>query len=141
MIGRITEVNENDSGRLYVHFDGDEIYHWLSKNEALPSGWMELVESVTEPAIEKALAELIEKAISLFFNAIDRGDLRTAKLLHLHHTVVTDARNAEGKTALQIACLKGYKDMARWLIDEVKVDVEKPSSKTGFRPIHYAVHR
>lgn len=134
-------MNEDDPDRLYVHFDCDEIYHWLSKNEALPSGWMELVESVTEPAVEKTLAELIEKMVSLFFNAIDRGDLRTAKLLHLHHTVVTGARNADGKTALQIACLKGYNEIVKWLIDEVKVDVEKPSSKTGFRPIHYAVHR
>lgn len=134
-------MNEDDPGRLYVHFDCVEIYQWLSKNEALPSEWMELVESITEPAVEKALAELIEKMVSLFFNAIDRGDLRTAKLLHLHNTVVSDTRNADGKTALHIACLKGYKDMVKWLINDVVVDVEKPSSKTGFRPIHYAVHR
>lgn len=98
---------------------------------------MENFES-TEPAVEKELAELIEKSISLFFNAIKRGDLRTAKLLHLHHTIVVDARSTNGKTALQIACWRGHIDIVKWLLDEIKVDAEQPD-KDGNLPIHYAV--
>jgi len=98
---------------------------------------MEPLES-SEPAVEKELAEFIKKSISLFFDAIKRGDLRTAKLLHFHRTTVVNARSTNGKTPLQIACWKGHSDIVKWLLDEVKVDVEQPD-KDGNLPIHYAV--
>lgn len=67
---------------------------------------MELFES-TEPAVEEELTEWIEKGFSFFFDAIDRGDLRTAKLVHMHHCNVAAARNEVGRTALHVVCMKG----------------------------------
>lgn len=91
-------------------------------------------------SVEQEIAESIKKTVSLFFNAVDRGDLSNAKIFHLHHTIVGDARNANGESALHVACIRGHKDMAEWLIDVVKVDIETPS-KIGYRPIHYAVRQ
>lgn len=138
-IGRVAEVNENDPSRLYVKFDDNEIYRWLSKRIALPSAWMKPF-GMADLAVEKEIAASIKKTVSLFFNAVDRGDLSNAKIFHLHHTIVADARNANGESALHVACIKGHKDIVEWLIDDVKVDIEK-SSKIGHRPIHYAVRQ
>ncbi len=101
---------------------------------------LEPIELAVELKDKKDLAEWIEKGVSLFFNAVDKGDLSTAKLFNLHHTIVADARNANGESALHVACTHGYKDIAEWLIDDVKVDLEK-SSKIGHRPIHYAAYK
>ena len=135
----MSEISNEDPSKLIVLFDDAGIYEWFSKREALPSGWIEHFGS-TDFACEKEIAEAIEKIVSVFMNAVGRGDLRAAKLLHLHHTIVADARNANGESALHVACTHGYKDIVEWLIDEVKVDLEK-SSKIGHRPIHYAAYK
>lgn len=74
----------------------------------------------------------------LFFKAVDRGDLRIAKLLHNRYGVDVDALNADGKTALQLASENGQIDIVQWLLKETKVDIEKPGMN-GLRAIHCAV--
>jgi len=138
-IGRVTKVDEDNPTKLYIHFDDVEIYQWLSKVKPLPSGWMELFGS-TEPAAQKELNEWVEKGLILFFDAIKRGDLRAAKSVHMHHSAVADARNEDGKTALHLACWNGYVDVVKWLLDEVKVNIEE-EDEDGYLPIHYAVEK
>ncbi len=136
----MTDIDDDNPEELYIHFDDPKVYTWISKSDSFSSEWMELLES-TQPSVEKELTEWIEKGFTFFFDAITRGDLRTAKLVHMHHNIVGDARNSDGRTALHIACLKGYKEIVKWLIEEVKADVELPDENDRFFPIHYSVDK
>ena len=132
-IGHVTGVNRKDpSGNLLVQFDDSETYDWL-----LPSSWMEPFQS-PNPSIDKERLDLAAKLVALFFRAVEKGDLRNAKLIHERHGVDAEARNPEGKTALHLATQRGYKGLVDWLLDEAKVDVNQPDSK-GYRAIHFAI--
>lgn len=138
MIGVDTEY---PSGKLFIQFDNPEIHHWLPKSVSLPSAWMDLIQPA-DPALDEEFLELVSMEVSLFFKAVDRGDLRIAKLIQIRRGIVdfgtAEISSPEGKTALHIASEKGHKDVVQWLLDELKVDVNKPDAK-GLRPIHYAV--
>lgn len=82
--------------------------------------------------------EAISKNVALFFKAVDRGDLRIAKLLHIRHGVDVDTLNSDGQTALHLASEKGHQEVVEWLLNETKVDIEKPSLN-GLCAIHCAV--
>ncbi len=137
-LGRVTGVDERDPEKLYIHFDNEDIYKWLSKDNSLPSIWMEPFET-TQPSLDKELIELAAKLQALFFEAVKRGDLRTAQLLHKRHGVDADALDETTmNTALLVACFEGYKDLVVWLLDEAQVELEK----TGYnrhRALHFAV--
>jgi len=91
----------------------------------------------SHPEQDEELAELMEKEQALFFRAVEKGNLRVAKLLHHRHGVDVDAYNPDGRTALHVACKEGYVDLVEWLIDEAKAEIEK-ATYNGFRAIHYA---
>ena len=136
-VGRVTEILPDDPLKVFIQFDNDEIHNWLPKNKPLPSSWLEKFET-NHSDLEAELVEAIIKNEVLFFKAVDRGDLRIAKLLHNRYGVDVDALNADGKTALQLASENGQIDMVQWLLNETKVDIEKPGMN-GLRAIHCAV--
>ena len=125
-----------DASRVYVKFDSD--YSWPNKDKSLPSSWMEKFQTI-QPAFSKEVDDWMEKGSSLFLTAIEIGDLRSAQLLFKKDNSVAKAvRNEDGKTALHIGCIKGYKDIVCWLIDDAKIDTEMPDHD-DFRPIHRAI--
>ena len=139
LIGRISGIDENDADKLLVQFDNDQIYRWLDKSYPLPSGWMEPFKT-SHPEQDEELAELIEKEQALFFRAVEKGNLRVAKLLYSRHSVDVDAQNSLGTTSLHIACKYGFVDMVEWLIDEAQADTEK-AIDSGHRAIHFAANK
>ena len=132
-------IVESDPEMLYIQLDDDKFFKWLPNDEFLPSRWMEPFET-QQPSVEEEIVELIAKAVALFINAVNRGDLRVAKLLYNRSGVDVDARNADGRTALHVACQQGYKEIVDWLLDEAGADLEV-TDKEGFRAIHHAVIR
>lgn len=132
-------IVESDPEMLYVQLDDDKFYKWLPKDEYLSSKWMELFETL-QPSVEEELVELISKGVDLFINAVNRGDLRVAKLLLNRAGVDVDARNTDGRTALHVACQQGHKEIIKWLLDVAKADLEV-ADNDGFRAIHHAVMR
>jgi len=136
-VGRVVEIHPEDPLKVYVKFDNDEIHHWLPKSIHFSSSWLEKYET-NHSDLEAELVEVVLKNVALFFKAVDRGDLRIAKLLHIRHGVDVDTLNTDGETALQLASEKGHKEIVKWLLNETKVDIEK-SNLNGFRAIHYAV--
>ena len=94
-----------------------------------------------QPVFDEELAELDAKVSNLFFDAVSMGDFRKAQLLHTRHGVDLNARrNADGQTALHIACHQGYQDIARFLFDNSS-KLSDRADNLGYRPIHYAVLR
>lgn len=99
---------------------------------------MELCREPANPALKQVVAEWVSKGMDLFFNAVYEGDLETIKMLHNQHKIEYGARSkAEGMTALQLACEKGYTQLVQWLIDVAEVDLYEPDKSA----IHYAVER
>lgn len=138
-VGRVVRVDPQNPDKLYLQFDNDDIHNWLSKDIPLPSGWMEPFET-DQPSLDKEFIELEAKQTALFLDAVERGDLRIAKLLHNRHGVDVDASNTNSMTALHLACQLGHKELVKWLLNEVEADLEKQDDK-GFRAIHYAANR
>ena len=132
-------IDESDPEMLYIQLDDDKIHKWLPKDEFISSKWMEPFETL-QPSVEEELVELISKGVALFINAVNRGDLRVAKLLLKRAGVDVDARNADGRTALHVACQQGYKEIIKWLLDVAKADLEVTDNE-GLRAIHHAVIR
>ena len=132
-------IDESDPEMLYIQLDDDKIHKWLPKDEFISSKWMEPFETL-QPSVEEELVELISKGVALFINAVNRGDLRVAKLLLKRAGVDMDARNADGRTALHVACQQGYKEIIEWLLDVAKADLEVTDNE-GLRAIHHAVIR
>ena len=132
-------IVESDPEMLYIQLDDDKFYKWLPKDEYLSSKWMEPFE-ILQPSVEEELVELISKGVALFINAVNRGDLRFAKLLLNRAGVDVNARNADGRTALHVACQQGHKEIIQWLLDVAKADLEV-ADNTGLRAIHHAVIR
>jgi len=83
------------------------------------------------------LMKLMAKVEELMFQSIAKGELRVAKLLRTRFGIDMEVRNSAGMTMLHLACQQGRKDFVDWLVNDVRVDVEKADEK-GFRPIHYA---
>jgi len=135
-IGRVTGIDMEDASRVYMKFDRD--FSWLDKDKSLPSSWMEKFQTI-QPVFSREVDDWMAKGSSLFLTAIEIGDLRSAQLLFKKDNSVTEAvRNPDGKKALHIACIKGYKDIVCWLIDDAKIDTEMPDHD-DFRPIHRAI--
>ena len=83
----------------------------------------------------------MEVGTALFFKAVEIGDLRSAQILFKKDRSIADApRIADGITALHVACMTGQKELVQWLLDYVKMDVEK-ADHDGFRPIHHAAQQ
>ena len=72
--------------------------------------------------------------------AIEKGEIQIAQFLFSMNGLVVDVCNVDGRTALHVACSKGYVNIVRWLLDIVKMDMEKPDNG-GFRAIHHAVQQ
>ena len=137
-VGRVTAIDIENPEKIYVLFDEDHIYHWLDKAKSLPSWWFEKHRTI-QPAFDQEIETWIAKGSELFLKAVEIGDLRSAQLLFKKDKSVADAaRNADGKDALHIGCTLGYKDLVRWLVDVVMMDVDKPGHD-GLRPIHHTV--
>lgn len=94
-----------------------------------------------QPVFDEELAELDAKVANLFFDAVFIGDFRKAQLFYDRHGVDLNVRrNADGQTALHIACNQGYQDIVRWLLNNGSKLSDKVDNM-GYRPIHYAVLR
>jgi len=140
-IGRVTHIDEKDPDRLYVQFNDESLYKWVSRRILLPSVWMEdYAPEQPRPTLKEQVTGLVSKGIDLFFHAVDEGDLDTIKELRKHYRVDFDAWKRDGKTALQLACEKNHKDLVEWFINEAKVGLDVNGIQ-GFRAIHYAAHR
>jgi len=138
-IGRVTGFSSKNPDELFIQFDNYKIYDWMGRYSSVPSSWLEPYETI-QPAVDEELVELDLKAVKLFIKAVYSGDLRTAKILHTRYGIDLDGRNAEGQTALHIACHEGHTDIVRWLLDHVAIDLEK-SDNLNQREIHHAVAR
>jgi len=100
-----------------------------------------LASSSSEFLTMREIAAWIDKGSSLFIKAIEIGDLRSAQFLFEKSEFIAHAaRNADGKTALHVACIKGYKNIVLWLLEDVKVFLEQ-EDRGGFKAIHDAVKR
>jgi len=131
-------VNEDSPATLvFVQLYNKRVYNWLPKNQALPSAWMENYETA-HPDVKEEITDLSIRSLISFFKSVENGDFLMAKLIYTNHGVHVNERNADGKTALQVACELGCKDIVEWLINEAEADLEKPDFK-GFRALHYAV--
>ncbi len=97
----------------------------------------------TQPAVKDDMVECtakIRSLITLFFNAVYKGDLKIVQKLHKHLRMDLDNFSSdEGMTALQIACDRGHENVAEWLIYEAKADLNAPDMINDSRAIHYAV--
>jgi len=143
-IGRVTLVGEIDPDKLFVQFNDASLYKWVSRSTPFPSEWMEALNikpnGLLYPTPKEEVSNLVSKGIDLFFQAIDEGDLGAIKELHKRFSIDFDARNRDGMTALQVACEKNYKALARWLVSEAKVSLDLGGIQ-DFRAIHSAVQR
>ncbi len=130
----------NDADKVFVQFDREEIYNWLDKDKSLPSGWIKEFQRI-QPSFDQEVEAWIGKGSHLFLKAIEIGDLKSAQVLYKKdNAVVYAALNSVGRTALHIASMKDHKDIVRWLLDDIKMDLEKPDND-GSRPIHHAVQQ
>jgi len=106
--------------RLSVEFDsGIKSFDWLSYERSLPSSWMDHLKSAQTKSNDK------------------HGDLRVTKQLHIRHRIDVDVQNPEGLTPLIVAIRKGHTHIVDWLVNIVRVDVERADGR-GFRAIHHA---
>ena len=81
-----------------------------------------------------------QQRATLFHDAVLRGDLSTAKILHSDFGADLNSRNPEGLAAIHLACQQGHEEMVQWLIRIEKTDLEL-SDNLCHRAIHYAVKR
>ena len=131
-------MDVNDPGKLYVQFDRKGINERLIKGKSLPSCWMEEFQTI-QPAFDKEIDAWIDQGSALLLKSVEIGDLRNAQRLFNEDKLIVDAaRNADGRTILHVACLKGHKDSVRWLLDSVKADLEELNNG-GFRAIHHSI--
>ena len=133
-------MDVNDPGKVFVQFDREGIKR-LIKGKSIPSGWLEEFET-TQPAFDKEVDAWIDKGSTLFLKSIEIGDLRNARRLFKEDGLIVDAsaRNADGMKALHVACSKGHKEIAQWLLYCVKAELEEPDIR-GFRAIHHSVRK
>jgi len=52
-VGRITKIDMNDPGRVFVLFDRKEMTKRIPKDKSLPSAWMEKFHELVEVPVEK----------------------------------------------------------------------------------------
>ena len=140
-ICRVTHIDEENPDKLFVLFNDESHYKWVSRHFPLPSDWMEeYTPESARSALKEQVTELAAKGIDLFFQAVDEGDLDTVKELHKYYRIDFDAWKRDGKTALQLACEKNHKDLVEWFINEAQVGLDVNGIQC-FRAIHYAVQR
>lgn len=72
-----------------------------------------------------------------FLIAIEEGNIERAQLLFSKDKLVVGVQKSGGTTILHIACSKGHRHMVRWILDVVKMEIEKPDD-CGYRAIHHA---
>jgi len=131
-------MDVNDPDKLYVQFDRKGINERLIKGKSLPSVRMEEFQTI-QPAFDKEIDAWIDQGSALLLKSVEIGDLRNAQRLFNEDKLIVDAAlNADGRTILHVACLKGHKDIVRWLLDSVKVQLEEPDDG-GFRAIHHSI--
>jgi len=120
-----------------IQLDNHKIYEWMGKESYLPSSWLEHYETV-QPIIDEQIVELELKVVNLFYDAVYAGGLRSIQLLYANYKMDLNRRNADGQTALHLACREGHQDVVRWLTDQKEVDIEMEDN-LGYRAIHHAV--
>lgn len=97
--------------------------------------------NAVQPFMSSTLDEWIQIGAARFFmEAIEKGQIEIAQFLYNKNRLVVDAWNVDGRTALHVACTKGHVNIVRWLLDFVKMDLEKLDDG-GFRAIHHAVQQ
>ena len=136
-IGRVIGISSSHSEELLIQFDNQKICEWMPKERFLPSSWLEHYETV-QPIIDEQIVELELKVVNLFYDAVYAGDLRSVHLLYACYKIDLNRRNADGQTALHLACQEGHQDIVRWLTDQKEVDIEMEDN-LGYRAIHHAV--
>ena len=138
-IGRVIGISSSNSEELLIQFDNQKICEWMPKERFIPSSWLEHYETI-QPIIDEQIVELELKVVNLFYDAVYAGDLRSVQLLHACCKIDLNRRNADGHTALHLACQEGHQDVAKWFIDQLKMDPEIEDN-LGYRAIHHAVLR
>lgn len=123
--------------RLSVEFDsGIKSFDWLSYERSLPSSWMDHLKSAQTKSNDKLVRTEANLVVDMF-EAVAHGDLRVTKQLHIRHRIDVDVQNPEGLTPLIVAIRKGHTHIVDWLVNEIRVDVERADGR-GFRAIHHA---
>ena len=138
-VGRVMGFNPLIPGELFIQFDNHKIYNWMNRSDSLPSSWLEQYEA-TQPVLDEELLEFDRKAVLLFNRAVYSGNLRIAKLLFARCGMNVVGQNADGLTAVQIACQQNHPEMVQWLLTTIGIDKGK-SDTLGQREIHHAVMR
>jgi hypothetical protein len=67
--------------------------------------------------------EMIAAYIPEVLDAVRKNDLKKVKELHKAGILTINGCNKFGESTLHLACRRGYTDIVRYLLDEVKVDV------------------
>ena len=138
--GRVSGIDaENPAEKVYVNFDDPTMHKWLLKEKSLPFTWIEHY-NPPEPTLDEELIDFVTKGTRLFLRAVEEENLLIVKILFNHHKIHVNARNADGTTALLVACQKGNKDLVKWLLDQAEADMEEQDYR-GFRAIHHVAQK
>jgi len=136
MIGRVIKIDTNDHEKVYIKFNDVNIHKWMLKEKSLSSSWMERFDPA-KCVMDMKLVDFMSQGVNLFIHAVKKGDIGAAKFIYDHHRIDFNDWNANGVTALQVACLNGHKDLVRWFLERSKINIEERDID-GLRAIHYA---
>ncbi len=136
MIGRVVEIDAKDPTKAFIKFNDVNIHKWMLKGKPLSTNWMERFDPV-KCVMDMKLVDFMSQGINLFIHAVKKGDIGAAKFIYDHHRIDLNGWNAEGVTALQVACLNGHKDLVKWCLERSKINIEERDIN-GLRAIHYA---
>ena len=126
-------IFSDSTGKVQVQLDDTEK---SNKQIILNKDWVVIIPG--NALVNKGMAKLKSKIISLLVEAAESGDLHIVKSLVLKHQVEIDAKNASGRTAFQAACLNGHQEIIKWLLStREEIDLEQEDDK-GRRALHLA---
>ncbi len=91
-------------------------------------------------SLREEINEWTKKGSDLFLKAVEEGDLEMAKFLYTKDREVIYACYEDGRTTLHVGCIKGHKEIVKWLVEVAQMVIEKPD-ESGYRAIHHAVEQ